>query len=159
MKGMKYSERLKLSIITDILLMAVFAITYVLLWEEKHINIEALMVIALVVGALCIAAAFYQEYGELKKWSGLWKDPAWQSALFIIAGVMLIASIWMLPNPEYVSPGIALLIMLNNIERAVRYYNRAVRYGMDDLKDVKELMEKYPETTSLINKGKLGARI
>ncbi len=45
-----------------------------------------------------------------------------------------------------------LLIMMNCIVRDVRYYRNAVRYGMDDLKDINELADKYPESRAYINR-------
>lgn len=45
-----------------------------------------------------------------------------------------------------------LLIMMNCIVRDVRYYRNAVKYGMDDLKDINELADKYPESRAYINR-------
>ena len=40
------------------------------------------------------------------------------------------------------------------LARDIRYYRNAVRFGMDDLKDVNELANKYPEARPLINRKK-----
>ena len=40
----------------------------------------------------------------------------------------------------------------NSYRRSFRYYIYAVRFGMDDLSDVNELANKYPEARSMINR-------
>ena len=44
------------------------------------------------------------------------------------------------------------LIMMNLLIRDIRYYRYAVKYGMDDLNDVNELANKYPEVRPMINR-------
>jgi hypothetical protein len=46
------------------------------------------------------------------------------------------------------------LIMMNLLIRDIRYCKYAVRFGMDDLKDVNELANKYPEARPMINRKK-----
>ena len=40
------------------------------------------------------------------------------------------------------------------INQAIRYYRNAVRFGMDDLSDVNELANRYPESRPMINRKK-----
>ena len=42
--------------------------------------------------------------------------------------------------------------MGNSLIRDIRYYRNAVRYSMDDLKDVNDLANKYPEARPMINR-------
>ena len=42
--------------------------------------------------------------------------------------------------------------MGNALISDIRYYRYAVRFGMDDLNDVNELANKYPEARPLINR-------
>ena len=110
--------------------------------------------IILLVGGVCVAASFYAERGECRKWRRIWKDPTWQLAGYIVLAIALIASLWILPDFKYFNDSIWVLIMANSLIRDIRYYRNAVRFGMDDLSGVNELANKYPEARPLINRKK-----
>ena len=113
-----------------------------------------LLTILVVFGAICVAASFYKEEGEYKKWRNIWKDPVWQTAGYIVLGIGIIAIIWIFPELEISSLMILILVMVNCLIRDIRYCIYAVRFNMDDLEDVNELADKYPEARPMINRKK-----
>ena len=147
---MKYTERLKLAIAADILFMCVLAILSV----HKDIWSNFGLIILLVVGGSCVAVSLYTEQGECRKWRRIWKDPIWQISGYIVIAIMLIISIWVFPESEYFYSVLWVLMMANALLRDIRYYRNAVRFGMDDLSDVNELANKYPEARPMINRKK-----
>ena len=147
---MKYTERLKLAIAADILFMCVLAIRSV----HKDIWSKCRLIILLVVGGSCVAVSLYTEQGECRKWRRIWKDPIWQISGYIVIAIMLIISIWVFPESEYFYSVLWVLMMANALLRDIRYYRNAVRFGMDDLSDVNELANRYPESRPMINRKK-----
>ena len=151
---MKYTERLKLLIATDIMFIAVLTSLFILAEKDLLHNFGLMLLIILLVGGACVAASFYAERGECRKWRRIWKDPTWQLAGYIVLAIALIASLWILPDFKYFNDSIWVLIMANSLIRDIRYYRNAVRFGMDDLSGVNELANKYPEARSMINRKK-----
>ena len=149
---MKYTERLKLAIAADILFMCVLAILSV--HKDIWSNFGLLFIILLVVGGSCVAVSLYTEQGECRKWRRIWKDPIWQISGYIVIAIMLIISIWVFPESEYFYSVLWVLMMANALLRDIRYYRNAVRFGMDDLSDVNELANRYPESRPMINRKK-----
>ena len=149
---MKYTERLKRLIAADILLIAVLVSLFILAEKDLLHNFGLILLILLLVGGACVAASLYAERGEYRKWRRIWKDPTWQLAEYIILAIALIASLWMLPDFKYFNGSIWVLIMANALIRDIRYYRNAVRFDMDDLSDVNELVNKYPEARSMIDR-------
>ena len=149
---MKYTERLKLLIATDIMFIAVLTSLFILAEKDLLHNFGLVLLIILLVGGACVAASFYAERGECRKWRRIQKDPTWQLAVYIILAIALIASLWILPDFKYFNDSIWVLIMANSLIRDIRYYRNAVRFGMDDLSDVNELANKYPEARPMINR-------
>lgn len=136
----------------DILFIAGLSAVYYLVKTDIMDNFGISLTIIVILGMICTAASFYKESGEFKKWRNIWKDPIWQTAAYIILAVAIIVSIFIFPEFEYTYNLIFVLIMMNCLVRDARYYRNAVRYGMDDLKDVNELANKYPEARPLINR-------
>jgi hypothetical protein len=149
---MKYTERLKLLIATEIMFIAVLTSLFILAEKDLLHSFVLMLLIILLVGGACVAASFYAERGECRKWRRIWKDPTWQLVGYIVLGIALIASLWILPDFKYFNDSIWILIMGNSLIRDIRYYRNAVRYGMDDLKDVNDLANKYPEARPMINR-------
>ena len=149
---MKYTERLKLLIATEIMFIAVLTSLFILAEKDLLHNFGLMLLIILLVGGACVAASFYAERGECRKWRRIWKDPTWQLAGYIVLAIALIASLWILPDFKYFNDSIWVLIMANSLIRDIRYYRNAVRYSMDDLKDVNDLANKYPEARPMINR-------
>ena len=152
---MKYTDRLKLAIVTDVVFMVLLS-TILFLFEKDIIRSFGLfMAIVLIIGGVCTAASYYKERGECRKWRNIWKDPTWQIAGYIILAIAIIVSIFVFSsgNP-YVSSLMFVLIMINTLIRDIRYYRNAVRFGMDDLSDVNELANRYPESRPMINRKK-----
>ena len=149
---MKYTERLKLLIVAEIMFIAVLSSLFILAEKDLLHNFGLILLIILLVGGVCVAASIYAERGECRKWRRIWKDPTWQLAAYIILAIALIASLWILPDFKYFNDSIWVLIMANSLIRDIRYYRNAVRFGMDDLSDVNELANKYPEARPMINR-------
>ena len=149
---MKYTERLKLLIATEIMFIAVLTSLFILAEKDLLHNFGLMLLIILLVGGACVAASFYAERGECRKWRRIWKDPTWQLAGYIVLAIALIASLWILPDFKYFNDSIWVLIMANSLIRDIRYYRNAVRFGMDDLNGVNELANKYPEARPMINR-------
>ena len=151
---MKYTERLKLLIATEIMFIAVLTSLFILAEKDLLHSFGLMLLIILLVGGVCVAASFYAERGECRKWRRIWKDPTWQLAGYIVLAIALIASLWILPDFKYFNDSIWVLIMANSLIRDIRYYRNAVRFGMDDLSGVNELANKYPEARPMINRKK-----
>ena len=149
---MKYTERLKLLIATEIMFIAVLTSLFILAEKDLLHSFGLMLLIILLVGGVCVAASFYAERGECRKWRRIWKDPTWQLAGYIVLAIALIASLWILPDFKYFNDSIWVLIMANSLIRDIRYYRNAVRFGMDDLNGVNELANKYPEARPMINR-------
>ena len=149
---MTYTNRLKLAILADLLFTAGLGIIYFFVKTRLFNNFGINLTVVVILGMICIAASFYKESGECRKWRNIWKDPVWQIIAYIILAVALIISIFAFPEYEYRDSLLFLLIMMNHIVRDVRYYRNAVRYGMDDLKDINELANNYPESRPYINR-------
>ena len=149
---MKYTERLKLLIATEIMFIAVLTSLFILAEKDLLHSFGLMLLIILLVGGVCVAASFYAERGECRKWRRIWKDPTWQLAGYIVLAIALIASLWILPDFKYFNDSIWVLIMANSLIRDIRYYRNAVRFGMDDLSGVNELANKYPEARPMINR-------
>ncbi len=149
---MKYTERTKLAAVADSLF--AIALVAVLYFKKTDLinNFGVLLTIIVVFGAICIAASFYKEEGKYKKWRNIWKDPVWQTAGYIILAVGLIASIWIFPELGIAEVMIFILIMVNCLIRDIRYCIYAVRFDMDNLEDVNELANKYPEARPMIKR-------
>ncbi len=151
---MKYTERLKLAIVTDVVFMVLLS-TILFLFEKDIIRSFGLfMAIVLIIGGVCTAASYYKERGECRKWRNIWKDPTWQIAGYIILAIAIIISVFAFSGNPYASSLMFVLIMMNALIRDIRYYKYAVRFGMDDLSGVNELANKYPEVRSMINRKK-----
>jgi uncharacterized membrane protein HdeD (DUF308 family) len=149
---MKYTERLKLAIVTDVVFVAILS-TVLFLFEKNIIRSFGLfMAIVLITGGVCTAASYYKERRECRKWRNIWKDPTWQIAGYIILAIAIIISIFAYSGNPYASFLMFVLIMMNLLIRDIRYYRYAVKYGMDDLNDVNELANKYPEVRPMINR-------
>ena len=140
---MKYTDRLKLAIVTDVVFVAILS-TVLFLFEKNIIRSFGL--------GVCTAASYYKERGECRKWRNIWKDPTWQIAGYIILAIAIIISIFVFSGNPYASFLMFVLIMMNLLIRDIRYYRYAVKYGMDDLNDVNELANKYPEVRPMINR-------
>ena len=151
---MKYTERLKLAIVTDVAFAAVLSVILILFEKNIIRSFGLCLAIILITGGVCIAASYYKERGECRKWRNIWKDPTWQLAGYIILAVAIIISIFVFSGNPYVNSLMFVLIMVNAIIRDFRYYRYAVKYGMDDLNDVNELANKYPEARPMINRKK-----
>ena len=154
---MTYTNRLKLGIITDILFIAALFAFCVLEATGTLKSIGAMLAIILMPGVACVAASFYkEESGEYRKWRNVWKDPTLQKAIYIGLAVVIIILIIKSYGPELcINMLIFLLIMMNSLVRDIRYYRNAVKYDMDNLEDVNELVSKYPEARQYINKKQL----
>ena len=149
---MKYTDRLKLAIVTDVVFVAILS-TVLFLFEKNIIRSFGLfMAIVLITGGVCTAASYYKERGECRKWRNIWKDPTWQIAGYIILAIAIIISIFVFSGNPYASFLMFVLIMMNLLIRDIRYYRYAVKYGMDDLNGVNELANKYPEARPMINR-------
>ncbi len=148
---MRYTDRLKLLIAADILFIGVLAALFILAEKDLLHNFGLILMSVLVVGGACIAASLYAERGACRKWRRIWKDPTWQLVGYIVLAIALIASLWILPEFKYFNASTYILIMVNSLIRDIRYYRNAVRFGMDDLNDVNELANKYPEARPMIN--------
>ena len=149
---MKYTDRLKLLIAADFVFIGVLVALFILAEKVRLYNFGLILLIILIVGGACVAASIFTERGECRKWRRIWKDPTWQLVGYIVLGIALIASLWILPGFEYFNGSIWILIMGNALIRDLRYYRNAVRFGMDDLTDVNELANKYPEAKPMINR-------
>ena len=149
---MKYTQRLKIVIATDVAFMAIVSTIFFLFEKDIILNSGLFIAIVLITGGVCTAAAFYKEGGEYRKWRNIWKDPTWQLAGYIILAIAIIISIVVFIDTPYISILMFFLIMMNALIRDIRYYIFAVRFGMDDLSDVNELANKYPEARSMINR-------
>ena len=149
---MKYTDRLKLLILADILFIGVLTVLFILAEKDLLHNFGLILLIVLVAGGTCVAASLYTERGECRMWRRIWKDPTWQLVGYIALGVALIASLWILPEFKYFNSSVWILIMANSLVRDIRYYRNAVRFGMDDLNGVNELANKYPEARPMINR-------
>ena len=90
--------------------------------------------------------------GNAENGHNIWKDPTWQIAGYIILAIAIIISIFVFSGNPYASFLMFVLIMMNLLIRDIRYYRYAVKYGMDDLNDVNELANKYPEVRPMINR-------
>ena len=88
---MKYTERLKLLIATDIMFIAVLTSLFILAEKDLLHNFGLVLLIILLVGGTCVAASFYAERGECRKWRRIWKDPTWQLAVYIILAIASLA--------------------------------------------------------------------
>lgn len=71
--------------------------------------------------------------------------------MFIVLAVGLITGIIMEEGTKYCSSLIIVLINANNLVDNTRSYKMAVKYDMDHLKSVQELISLHPETEELIN--------
>ena len=152
LSNMKYTDRLKLAIVTDLVFVAILS-TVLFLFEKNIIRSFGLfMAIVLITGGVCTAASYYKERGECRKWRNIWKDPTWQIAGYIILAIAIIISIFAYSGNPYASFLMFVLIMMNLLIRDIRYYRYAVKYGMDDLNGVNELANKYPEARPMINR-------
>ena len=152
LSNMKYTDRLKLAIVTDVVFVAILS-TVLFLFEKNIIRSFGLfMAIVLITGGVCTAASYYKERGECRKWRNIWKDPTWQIAGYIILAIAIIISIFAYSGNPYASFLMFVLIMMNLLIRDIRYYRYAVKYGMDDLNGVNELANKYPEARPMINR-------
>ena len=151
---MKYADRLKIAIVTDVAFVAALAVVFVLFEKNIIRSFGLCLAIILVTGVVCIAASYYKERGECRKWRNIWKDPTWQLAGYVILAIAIIISIFVFSGNPYANCLMFVLIMLNAFIRDFRYYRYAVRYGMDDLSDVNELANKYPEARPMINRKK-----
>ena len=151
---MKYTERLKLAIVTDVVFVAILSTVFFLFEKNIIRSFGLFMAIVLITGGVCTAASYYKERGECRKWRNIWKDPTWQIAGYIILAIAIIISIFAYSGNPYASFLMFVLIMMNLLIRDIRYCKYAVRFGMDDLKDVNELANKYPEARPMINRKK-----
>lgn len=149
---MKYTDRLKILAAADIIFIGIMAALFILMEMDRFHNYGLAIAVIVIAGGGCVAASIYSEKGECRKWRRIWKDPVWQTAGYIILAVAFIASLWVFPLHEHLCYLFGPLIMVNALIRDVRYYRYAVRFGMDDLNDVNELAEKYPEAGPLINR-------
>ena len=138
----------------DFLFTAGLGVIYFFTKTRLFNNFGINLTVIVILGMICIAASFHKESGECRKWRNIWKDPIWQIVTYIVLAVALIVSIFVLPEYEYRDNLPFLLIMMNYLIRDVRYFRNAVRYGMDDLKDVNELANKHPESIPYINSKK-----
>ncbi|MBR3330356.1 MAG: hypothetical protein IKG25_03965 [Mogibacterium sp.] len=149
---MKYTERLKLALVADVIFITVTGAVFVCSEMDLFDNFGIMLAAIAVSGMVCVVAAFNKDGGECRKWRNIWKDPVWQTAGYVLLAVGLIISIVALPELNSGSAVLFLLIMANALIRDIRYYRNAVRFGMDDLSDVNELEEKYPEARPMINR-------
>ena len=153
---MTYTKRLKLGIITDILFIAALFVFCVLEENGMLKSSGAMLAIILIPGVACVAASFYRESEEYRGWRNVWKDPTLQKTAYIVLAVAIIVLIIKSYGSElYINMLIFLLIMMNSLVRDIRYYRNAVKYDMDNLEDVNELVSKYPEARQYINKKQL----
>ena len=151
---MKYTDRLKLAIVTDVAFAAVLSVVCILFEKNIIRSFGLCLAIILVTGGVCTATSYYKERGECRKWRNIWKDPTWQIAGYVILAIAIIISIFVFSGNPYVNSLMFVLIMMNALIRDLRYYRYAVRFGMDDMKDVNELANKYPEARQMINRKK-----
>jgi len=149
---MKYTERLKLAIVTDVAFMAVLSVIFILFEKDIIRSFGLFMAIVLITGGVCTAASYYKERGECRKWRNIWKDPTWQITAYIVLAIAIIISIFAFSGNPYASSLMFVLIMMNALIRDIRYYKYAIRFGMDDLNGVNELANKYPEARPMINR-------
>ena len=154
---MKYTERLKLSIAADMIFIATLVVLELLVLSEKITmnNFGLISAVILIVGGACVPASLYKERGECRKWRNIWKLPIWQTIGYFLLAAVLLVSIWSVPESISITDMlIGILIMGNALISDIRYYRNAVRFGMDDLRDVNELANKYPEARPMINRKK-----
>lgn len=151
---MKYTDRLKLVIATDIIFMAVLAAVYIPFDKDIIQSFGLVLAIILITGGVCVVASYYKERGDYRKWRNIWKDPTWQITGYVILAIAIIISIFVFFENPYANSLMFVLIMANALIRDIRCYRNAVRFGMDNLNDVNELANKYPEARPMINRKK-----
>ena len=152
MSAVKYTERLRLAIVTDVVFAAMLSVVCILFEKDIIRSFGLILAIILVTGGVCIAVSYCKEQGDCRKWRNIWKDPAWQIVAYVISAIAIIISIFVFSGNPYASFMMFVLVMMNALIRDIRYYRNAVRFGMDDLNDVNELANKYPEARPMINR-------
>ena len=65
--------------------MFIAVLTSLFILTEKDLlhSFGLMLLIILLVGGACVAASFYAERGECRKWRNIWKDPTWQLAGYV----------------------------------------------------------------------------
>ena len=148
---MSYTNRLKLCVIADVLLLPTVLITIVLYLSER-IEYDVLWVCATGAVVIMFLPRGFRDYGKYGKWRNIWNDPIWQKILHIAVSIAI--GLLFFKNLETEKMCFALLILATIVEtiQDIRYYNRAVEYDMDNIEDVNELARRFPEARPYINR-------
>ena len=148
-----YSSRLKMIIAADCIVIVTF-IAIIIPINEGLPNTDIPVIPALVSFLLIWAFIIIAFSIKFPMWDGIWKTPKWQTAAYIILGVGLIAGIILEEGTSYCSSLVIVLINVNNLVNHSRSYRMAIKYDLDHLGSVQELISLHPETEELINERK-----
>ncbi len=143
---MSYTNRLKVCVIADVLFLLTLLITGIL-YVSKMINYDVLWVCA--TGAVAI---LFLACGKYKNWRRIWKDPIWLKASSIVIAVAILLIYFKNLETEKMSVAMMILVSIAQTISDIKYYNRAVKYDMNNIEDVNELARKFPEARPYINR-------
>ena len=148
---MSYTNRLKVCVIADVLFLLTLLITGIL-YVSKMINYDVLWVCATGAVAILFLAWGFRDYGKYKNWRRIWKDPIWLNVSYIALAVAILLIYFKNLETEKMSVAMMILVSIAQTISDIKYYNRAVKYDMNNIEDVNELARKFPEARPFINR-------
>ena len=148
---MSYTNRLKVCVIADVLFLLTLLITGIL-YVSKMINYDVLWVCATGAVVILFLAWGFRDYGKYKFWRNIWKDPIWMKASSIVIAVAVLLIYFKNLETEKMSVAMMILVSIAQTISDIKYYNRAVKYDMNNIEDVNELARKFPEARPYINR-------
>lgn len=139
-----YSKSLIFNIAADAVLVALWIILviYDRLKDPGLFPILPVMCGSVAVWAILYFASSTRNY---RQWNNIWKDPLWLSISSITLAVIVLAMIFLSYN-SFNNELILLILLVGVLIRDIINYKRALKYDMDELNTIEELVRLHPES-------------
>ena len=150
---MTYKQITRLCVIADALFLIGLPIIFLL--ESNELLPSGIeLPLCIVIAALFIIVGLYCDYGKHKQWRNLWEQPMWQNVAYwgMIIAVLLYGLFSNDDGKDSIFMPIMAIIFINYFINDIRKYINARKYDMDNIEDVNELIRRYPELETRINR-------
>ena len=147
---MKFSTIKLLELINTAVIIIVFGIAMTLRLPAQSTSWMVTVIIILVIIVIPIFILEHICNRKYPQWDRLWKMPPAAIVAFVLLLAVMVIGVFVTEN------GVAWMVIILVSIRLVPDYYYALKYGLDELHSVEELLQKHPEAKSKISKTVLG---
>ena len=143
---MKYSTIKLLELINAAVIVIAFAIAITMRLPARSTSWMITLIIILLILVIPLFILEHKCNRKYPQWDRLWKMPPAAIAAFVLLLAVMVIGVFVTEN------GVSWMVVILVCIRLVPDYYYALKYDMDELHSVEELLQKHPEAKGKIRK-------